>query len=66
MQSDAVVYTKEHVELLVKLAFIKGQEFAKAQMLKEATKRVALILGDDHDYKESEAVKDNTTVEKET
>ena len=60
-----VTYTKEHVELLVKLAFVRGQEFATAQMLKQADERVALAIGDRHEYK-SEVSEDNTAVERET
>ncbi len=39
------LYTKEHVEKLIELAFLKGQEFATSKMLK----RVTIAIGEQHD-----------------
>ena len=38
--NDHPLYSRKHVELLAKLAFIKGQEFAVANMLRDASQRV--------------------------
>ena len=39
------LYTKEHVEKLIELAFLKGQEYATSKMLKSVT----IAIGDQHD-----------------
>ena len=59
MQDDnRPVYSRKHVELLVKLAFIKGQEFAVANMLREANERVTFSVGEDYVHQESESGRD--------
>ena len=52
-------YTQEHVEKLIALAFIKGQEFATAKMLK----RVNISIGEQHDT-QPESITDNTSYER--
>ncbi len=66
MQSDTVTYTRAHVELLVKLAFVRGQEFATANMLKDATERVALAIGAKYEHVQPEAAEDSAVVERKT
>ena len=51
--NDRPLYSRKHVELLVKLAFIKGQEFAVANMLRDASQRVEFAVGEDYEYQES-------------
>lgn len=63
MQDDnRPIYSRKHVELLVKLAFIKGQEYAVANMLRDTNERLIHSVGENYEYAQPEGDAVNTPI----